>query len=228
MANAEIRQPGSAELLANAEIRHPASTELLGRAKIQHTGTPVELLAKFEVQDSEDLLGKADIRHSTYAELFSKVNICHDLHAEILTKINIRHSTITELFGRFTVRHTPTPLEIFANLIVRPAASAELLSRIEIGQDSADLRVIFIVRHEGTDELYGRLTVTRVGTPQEILGKLISRHSSYSDLLVNLYVRPEESTAIELVLGGRDRRLIMGGTDREMTVGGRDRRMRIK
>jgi hypothetical protein len=74
-------------------------------------------------------------------------------------------------------------------------------------------------------ELLGGFVVRQVGAPVDLLGRTITKHSASSDLKLSLYVSPWYLTAVEMLIGGRDRLMDLGGLDREILIGGRDRRM---
>jgi len=198
----------TAELLGKVDITH--SVDLLGKADITHS---VDLLGKFEAQATADLLGKVDITHSTdllgkfeaqaTAELLGKADITHSV--DLLGKADITHSV--DLLGKADITHS---VDLLGKVGI--THSVELLSHFEVGQDYIDLIARFEVGQDA----------------EELPGRGVIRHSASSDLKFSLYVSPWYLTAVEMLIGGRDRRMDLGGLDREMVIGGRKRRMKIK
>ena len=82
--------------------------------------------------------------------------------------------------------------------------SAELFSQFEVGQDSADLLGHFEVGQDSVD-LPARFEVGQ--DAEEFLGRVAIRRSASSDLKFSLYVCPWYLTAVEMLVGGRNRRM---------------------
>lgn len=70
----EVASDGSAELSARAYIMGGGSGELLNRITVRQL-TTVELLGKFEIQDSEDLLCRVNIRHPDSVEVLARLKV---------------------------------------------------------------------------------------------------------------------------------------------------------
>jgi len=208
-----VRNIGSSEAYAHLIVKNVGSAGLLGKADIRHVGTPVELF------------GKLDSRQTGSAEAYAHFIVKNVGSVGLLVEVIIRHPAVLEVFGRVVIRHIGTPIGLLSRFTARHSHYLELHSSFEVGQDSQGLPASFEVGQDSQD-LPASFEVGQDSV--DLSARSIIRHSTYSDLKLRLYVRPEESLAAEMTIGGRDRRLDLGGIDREMVIGGRQRRMKIK
>jgi hypothetical protein len=147
-----VRQPGSAELLG--EFESQAIAELLGKAEIPQSGF-ADLLGNVEIQQSNsaELLGKFEAQAT--AELLGKVEVQQSGSAELLGKVEVQQSGSAELLGKFEAQATA---ELLGKVEVQQLDSAELLGKFGVGQDSAELLGEFIIR-QGAEDLYASFQV---------------------------------------------------------------------
>ena len=197
---------GFVELLGKMEIEHalrletsPASSANLSTFEnemlIASLGstysfpTPfVELLAGFWVkQGSQDLLGKAVIRHEASTDLYAKFEsqVIEDLYArfvvrqdseDLFTKFDIQSSidlyaifeaqVTKDFFSKLIVRNKDAE-NLFFKLIVRNTDTAELYAKFE-AQAITDLFSKFVIRQESTANLFSKFMVRQTGIPVEL------------------------------------------------------------
>jgi len=192
MDNLTFIQSGSAELLGKfeAEVRQPGSAELLGRAEVQQSGS-VELLGRADVQrsGSAELLGKAEIKNVGSAELLGKAEGRHSDTAELLARVEVQGSASTELLGKTVIRHAGAPVELLGEFIIRQVASEDLLSGFTSRQArSQNLLAGFTSRQPGIQELLAEFIARKTGSA-ELLAEFIIRHSASAKLLGKANIR---------------------------------------
>ena len=83
-----------------------------------------------------------------------------DLFAEFITQ----HAATKDLLSKLIVRHTATS-DMFSKLIVRHSATQDLKALFDVGQDSLDLKAVFICRHATDGNLLAKfILVNDAGT----------------------------------------------------------------
>jgi len=144
--------------------------------------------AWYSTETFNDLLGKFGVRQSDSAELLGKTEIQHPGSAELLMKFQTGEDS-RDLFARF---ESQTTRDFLARAIIRnigsaellgkfeAQATAELLGRVEVGQDSVELFVRFEVG-QGSEGLLGELTVKQ-STSVDLPTRSIIRHADGVDL----------------------------------------------
>lgn len=122
---------------------------------------PTDLLGYFEIQDSADLFakfvvevgliaGSADLLAEFVvaqdsADLFAECTIRQESSADLVNKFAIRHTDFVDLLGKAKITRADSS-ELLCKGVVRNLATRALLSRFEVGQNSADLLAEFSVR----------------------------------------------------------------------------------
>ncbi len=110
-------------------------------------------------------IGWGLLRHATHEDLFSKFVVAQgstDFKAEFVTRFTatkelfsefiVRQTGTVDLFSELIVRQTGT-VDLFSELIVRQTGTKDLFSVFVVGQGSADLKAIFLLRQE-TEDLF--------------------------------------------------------------------------
>ena len=146
---------------------------------VRHMATK-DLYAKFESQAIRDLYAKFEAQ------------AIRDLYARFETQ------GIANLYAKFTTQVTA---DLTGTFIVRHTATKNLHGFFHAGQDSTDLKGIFIARQAATATLKGILTVRQATTEDlhaffhagqdstDLKNILIVRHSTTKDLQTDFYVR---------------------------------------
>jgi len=152
----------SKTLYARFKVRQDI-LDLLARTEVGQASQ--DLLAKFELQGAQDLLGRFEAQ--TYRDLFSKLvvgqgslNLPGKLEVgkdsrDLLCKFEAQ--VIADLLGRFGVNQDAEDLlgrfeaQAIANLLGKFDAQIiqDLLARFEVGQDSRELLGKTVIRHDG-------------------------------------------------------------------------------
>ncbi len=211
--------------------RRDDSEELFGEFIVRHDGL-AELHAGFDGQDIEEI-------HAAF-----KGQATGELSAEFI----IRHDGLAELHGAFDGQDTEN---LLAEFIVQHSDWKRLHATFD-GQDveellgyfkaqaTVDLSAEFIARHAAfSSEPLGKFIV-RHSASLELPAKFISRHAGQeelgagfwvryygADLLANIYIRPEGSTATDFQIKDLTRGLTIHDDDRSMTVTPQ-RKMKVK
>ena len=156
-ARAEVGQ-GSGELFAKAVVGQ-GSVELLGRGIVRNVGS-ADLLGRFEVQATAELLGRAVIGHPALPVWLKAIFLIGltNAYRDLGSRLEIGRTAFAELIGRFEAQ-----------------ASAELLGKA-------------VIRNIGSAELLGMAVIRHVGTA-ETLGKAVIKGLSSADLGASVVVR---------------------------------------
>ncbi|GAG21549.1 unnamed protein product, partial [marine sediment metagenome] len=126
----DVQQSESAELLGKFEAQ--TFTELLGRAVIRHPALPAWLYGEFEIRLTNayrNLSSSLEIGRSAFAELLGKFEV--QPTAELLGKGIIRHSDTAEFLGKAEVRQSDSA-ELLGKAEVKGLSSANLKARMII------------------------------------------------------------------------------------------------
>jgi len=224
LSRTDIRGIGSADLHGTAYVGHSAAlycefevgqgaTEVLTRVTVQHSGS-AELLSKFEAQTTAELLGKAEIRGLSSAELLAWLEVgqgVRDLLArgevgqgsvDLLGRCDIRQSSSAGLLTKLSI---PTSVDLLARfrpaqevlnlsgrLVVRhPAYPLWLGGKFSVGLTNTylDMRSSLTVMRSAYPELVSGFVVRRAGIPAELLGGAVIRHGASVGLLSKAGIR---------------------------------------
>jgi len=136
-------------------------------------GAPYDMIFAEWEPPHADLLGEFVVTQ-WQEDLPASFHVGQD-SAELRGNVGIRHAgTPIELLGNAVTRHVGTPVELLGNAVLRQPGSAELLGKVDVGQDSAELLGNAAIRQPGSSELLGKFAAQ---VTAELLGNAEIRQS---------------------------------------------------